>query len=201
MSHGQNAVRPFDFTGQMLRLCDDITTRHEAFQHIDMARVAVCFSQARSRTLHGLQAKLTPLRFEGGDLSTCRNGRRYTVQRVFVGGREMLYILTFMLPRFLQQSFKEKFVTILHELYHIGEHFDGDIRRFGGRYHVHSHSQKEYDLQMEVFAREYLAMNPTPELFNFLQLDFRQLHRQHGGIVGLQIPTPKLIPVQDTRTA
>ncbi len=194
-------TQSFDFTGQMLRLCDDITTRHEAFQHIDMAKVAVCFSQARSRALHGLQAKLTPLRFEHGSLFSVRNGQRYTVQRVFVSGREMLYLLTFVLPRFLQQSFKEKFVTILHELYHIGADFDGDIRRFGGRYHVHSHSQKEYDLQMEVYARQYLSLNPDPALYEFLRLDFGTLKSQHGGIVGLQVPTPKLIPVHDSRTA
>lgn len=191
----------FDFSGQMLRLCDDITTRHEAFQHIDMARVAVCFSQARTKALHGLQAKLTPLRFENGSLFGVRNQTRYTVQRVYVGGREMLYILTFVLPRFLNQSFKEKFVTILHELYHISGEFDGDIRRFGGRYHVHSHSQKEYDLQMEIYAREYLAMNPPPELYQFLEVDFTSLSQAHGAIMGMQIPIPKLIPVKDSKTA
>lgn len=191
----------FDFTGNMWRLCDDITTRLEAFQHIDMSRVAVCFTQARSRVLHGLQAKLTPLRFAGGDLHTVRQGRRYTVQRVYVGGQEMLYLLTFVLPRFLQQSFKEKFVTVLHEMYHISADFNGDIRRFGGRYHVHSHSQKEYDLQMELLAREYLAMSPPAELFDFLRVDFRELQRQHREIVGLQVPIPKLVPVNEARSA
>ena len=64
-------VASFDFTGHMARLCDDVTMRHEAFQHIDMSRVAVCFAQARSRALHGLQAKLTPMRFEKGRFTLC----------------------------------------------------------------------------------------------------------------------------------
>ena len=194
-------VASFDFTGHMARLCDDVTMRHEAFQHIDMSRVAVCFAQARSRALHGLQAKLTPMRFEKGALYTVRNGQRYTVQRVHLSGREMLYLLTFYLPRFLQQSFKEKFVTVLHELYHISAEFDGDIRRFGGRCHVHTHSQKEYDLQMELYAREYMGMNPPRELYEFLTFDYSGLQNRYGSIMGLQVPIPKLIPVRDSRTA
>jgi hypothetical protein len=185
----------------MARLCADVTRRHEAFQHIDMGRVAVCFAQTRSRVLHGLQAKLTPLRFEGGALTCQRRGRSWTVQRVFLGEQEMLYLLTFYLPRFLNQSFREKFVTILHELYHISPRFDGDIRRLGGRYHVHSHSQDDYDREMQQFATEYLSLRPPTELYDFLRHDFRILQKQHGGVIGLQVPIPKLIPHDQLKSA
>ncbi len=84
-----------------------------------MSQVAVAFAQTRHQALHGLQAKLTPMRFEGGALTTRRRGRTWTVQRLFHGQREMLYILTFYLPRFLDQSFREKLITVFHELYHI----------------------------------------------------------------------------------
>ncbi|WP_417848128.1 hypothetical protein [Thalassoglobus sp.] len=192
---------PFDFTQSIMKLCEDLTNRHEAFMHIDMSRVAVCFAQARSSVLHGLQAKLTPMRFENGATTGQRQGRLWTVQRLYLGKREMLYILTFYLPRFLDQSFQEKFVTILHELYHISPRFDGDIRRFGGRCHVHTQSQREYDDQMEVFAREYLSMNPPEELYSFLRRDFQDLKQKHGGVIGLQVPIPKLIPIDDSKTA
>lgn len=192
---------PFDFTRAMAELCEDITNRHEAFLHIDMSRIAVSFAQARSRTLHGIQAKLTPMRFEGGSLHCTRQGRSWTVQRLYLGQREMLYILTFYLPRFLEQSFSEKFITILHELYHISPRFDGDIRRFSGRYHVHSANQREYDRQMEVYAREYLSCNPPESLYAFLKHDFRGLTKQHGGIVGLKVPIPKLIPTDQMKSA
>jgi predicted metallopeptidase len=192
---------PFDFTQAIHRLCDDITCRLDEFLHIDMSRVAVTFAQARRRVLHGLQAKLTPMRFEGGALTSRRRGRTWTVQRLYQHDCEMLYILTFYLPRFLDQSFKEKMITILHELYHISPRFDGDIRRMHGRYHVHSHSQREYDLQMEILAQQYLAMNPPAELHDFLNHSFRTLHRHYGGVVGLQVPVPKLIPVNESRSA
>lgn len=201
MSRRKRTTGPFDFTNAMYHLCEDITNRHEAFLHIDMSRVAVCFAQARSKVLHGLQAKLTPMRFENGSLTSMRNGQEWTVQRLHLNKREMFYILTFYLPRFLEQSFQEKFVTILHELYHISPEFNGDIRRFGGRCHVHTGSQREYDAQMDVFAREYLAMNPPGELHHFLKYDFRALHQHHGGVVGLQVPIPKLIPLRSTKSA
>ncbi|MDB4439595.1 putative metallopeptidase [Planctomicrobium sp.] len=195
------ATGPFDFTRCMNELCEDITNRHEAFMHIDMSRIAVTFAQTRSSVLHGMQAKLTPMRFENGSLTERRQNRTWGVQRLYLGKREMLYILTFYLPRFLEQSFQEKFVTILHELYHISAKFDGDIRRFAGRCHVHTHSQDEYDGQMEVYAREYLSMRPPEHLYEFLRSDFSELKKRHGGVVGLQVPIPKLIPIQDTKSA
>ena len=46
-------------------------------------------------------------------------GRTWTLERLYEGDREMLYILTFYLPRFLDHSFREKLITVFHELYHI----------------------------------------------------------------------------------
>lgn len=197
----QELLGPFDFTNAMNELCEDITGRHESFIHIDMSQVAVCFAQARSSVTHGLQAKLTPMRFENGALTARRQNQTWTVQRLYLGRREMLYILTFYLPRFLEQSVQEKFVTILHELYHISARFDGDLRRFAGRCHVHTHSQDDYDRLMEVYAREYLSMKPPEDLYEFLRYDFQELKKRHGGVVGLQVPIPKLIPIQDSKSA
>ena len=197
----ESVLCPFDFTQAMARLCHDITERHEAFAHIDISKVAICFTQTRSKVLHGLQAKLTPMRFERGSLTCFRRGRTWTVQRLYVGKQEMSYILTFYLPRFLDQSFSEKFITILHELYHISPHFDGDIRRFTGRCHVHSRSQQSYDDQMEVYAREYLSCQPPAELYSFLELNFKQILKQYGGVIGLQVPIPKLILLEQAKSA
>lgn len=200
-----SASGPFDFSLAMRRLCEDICSRFEPFSHIDIDEMAVTFAQTRRRVPHGLQAKLTPMRFENGQLATCRGGRQWTVQRLFTGHgdeqREILYILTFYLPRFLDHGFREKLVTIFHELYHISPLFDGDLRRMGGRYHVHSHSQKGYDQQMDLFAGRYLALGPPPSVYNFLKWNFRQLETAHGGVIGLQIPIPKLIPVPNSNSA
>ncbi len=189
----------FDFTSAMTLLCRDVCDRLEVFQHICMDQVAVTFAQARTGGIYGIQAKLTPLRFEQGALTKKLRGRIWTVQRVYVGKTEMLYLLTFYLPRFQDNTFREKMITVLHELYHISPHFDGDIRRFEGRYHAHSSSQKEYDRLMERYVDEYLQLAPPTELMHFLQPDFKGLADRYGRIVGRKIPTPKLVPVPEDR--
>jgi hypothetical protein len=194
-SFSMNRAEPFDFTWAMRRLCEDITARLPEFGHVRMDQVAVTFAQARRRVAYGLQAKLTPLRFEGGQLVTRRRGRLWTIQRWYDGDVEMLYILTFYLPRFLEQSFREKLITVMHELYHISPGFDGDIRRLPGHYHVHSHSQKEYDQHMDLLVDRFLATNPPEELFRFLRGGFRDLTARHGSIVGIRVPIPKLLPL------
>ena len=186
---------PFDFTTAMRRLCEDVTRRVPDFEHIRMDQVAVTFAQARRRVAYGLQAKLTPLRFQGGELVTRRRGRMWTIQRWYAGELEMLYILTFYLPRFLEQSFREKLVTVMHELYHISPGFDGDIRRLPGHYHVHSHSQKEFDRRMDDLVDQYLAADPPEALHRFLQVGFRELTARHGSVVGIRVPIPKLLPL------
>jgi hypothetical protein len=199
--HPIHAPGPFDFTRAMWLLCRDISRRMDEFSHVRMGEVAVSFAQARRNVTWGLQAKLTPLRFAHGRLQESRGGRLWTIQRLHHGRREMLYILTFYLPRFLETPFEEKLTTVFHELYHISPAFDGDIRRLAGRCHVHSESQQEYDRQMAIFARQWLDRNPPRELYGFLRHRFATLQEKYGGVMGLQLPIPKLIPVEKSRSA
>ncbi len=195
-------TRPgFDFCIAMQSLCVDVTNRLEVFQHIHMDQVLVTFAQTRRSHLHGLQAKLTPLRFEGGSLTQKRHGRLWTIPRLHHNSRECLYILTFYLPRFQNQSFREKMITVLHELYHISPDFNGDIRRMSGRYHVHTHSQQEYDRLMGAYVDEYLHYQPPQELFAFLKENFAGLQQRFGSVIGLKVPIPKLIPAEGRRSA
>ena len=191
----------FDFTRAMRLLCQDVAARLPQFSHLRIDEIAVTFAQTRSRVPHGLQAKLTPLRFQNGSLMTRRAGRTWTLERLYEGNREMLYILTFYLPRFLEHSFREKLITVFHELYHISPGFNGDIRRMDGRYHVHTHSQQEYDREMDHFVEQYLHCSPPAELVDFLKLNFRDLCARHGAVVGKRLPTPKLIELPAAKSA
>jgi hypothetical protein len=189
-------MRGFNFTGRMRLVCEHITQSMPELGHVDMNRVAVSFAQARAKTSWGMYASLTPLRFQGGQVVAQRRGRSYTIQQlVDRAGREMLYILTFYLPRFQDQSFREKLVTVFHELWHISPKFDGDLRRHEGRCYAHTHSQETYDAHMGLLVDRWLVNSPPPpDLIDFLQLDFHMLHSQHGGVHGVKIPRPKLIP-------
>lgn len=195
----QRRVLPpaFDFTAHMRELAADVIRRTPELAHVDLSQVAISFCQARKRVNHGLFASLTPLRFAAGELTGKRRGRTYKVQRLYDrSGREMLYILSFYLPRFMDQTFREKLITVLHELWHISPQFDGDIRRHSGRCYAHTGSQAAYDAQMGVLADRWLALLPPAELYEFLRGDFNELQRRHGRIVGIRIPRPKLIPVR-----
>ncbi|MCH2128647.1 MAG: hypothetical protein MK179_05855 [Pirellulaceae bacterium] len=184
----------FNITAHVRTLCADVTTRLPQMSHIDMRRVAVAFCQARKRVSHGMYASLTPLRFEAGSLYSMRGGRRYTCQRLYdPDGNEYLYVLSIYLPRFMDCPFKEKLVTVFHELWHISPLFDGDIRRFEGRCHVHSQSQKEYDDHMECLVDDWLERSPSEHLYHFLSYRFDELNKRHGPICGTKIPHPKLI--------
>jgi hypothetical protein len=191
--------QPFDFCGFMRRLCADVVNRCEILRHIDVARLLFGGTQARTQRAHGLQARVTPLRFEHGQLIRRRHGCSYQVQRYFVCDQEMLYVVAFCLPRFLDQDFDDKLVTVFHELYHISPAFDGDLRRHDGRYAIHSHSKRGYDAHMADLARSYLAGGANPELHAFLRLNFSQLQHRHGKVVGTVVPRPKLIPVPTGR--
>jgi hypothetical protein len=173
-----------------------MAARLDALRHINMSLVAVSFRQTRKRMQGGLYASLTPLRFAGGETHTVRRGRKFSIQRVEVDGREMLYLLNFYLPRFLDLAFHEKLTTITHELFHIGPRCDGDLRRFDGRCYAHSHSHADFDAQAEQLAQRWLAHRPEESLYAFLRLDFRQLQAMHGGIYGRRIAAPKLLPAE-----
>ena len=187
-------VRGFDFTEHMRLLCVDMTQRIAALKHIQMNQVAVGFCQTRKDVRHGFYASLTPMRFEAGSLTTQRKGKTYTLQRLFSpGGEEILYILNFYVPRFLDSPFREKLITTVHELLHISENFDGDIRRFEGRCYAHSASQKDFDDRAEELASFWLATRPPTELYDFLHEDYDSLQKRYGRLFGKRFPTPKLI--------
>jgi hypothetical protein len=190
---------PFDFTGHIQRLCADIVAHCPEFAHIDLSRILFSVTWARKNSSHGLQARVTPLRFAGGRLTCCRQGVTYQVQRYFVEQREILYLVTFCLPRFLDQSFRDKLVTLFHELYHISPACDGDLRRHQGRYTLHTHSQRRYDGHMGQLVAEYLSRQSDPTLRAFLHLNFMQLVKRHGGLAALVVPRPKIIPLLGPR--
>lgn len=188
------AGRPFDLSNGLRSLCEDIVRRCDELSHINLSRVLFSIIKARNGRRHGLQARVTPLRFRDGMRTMRHRGIAYQVQQYFVGEREILYLVTFCLPRFLNRDFEDKLITVFHELYHISPLFDGDLRRHAGRYCAHAGSQKRYDAHMSRLVRKYLKNGADPARNAFLRLSFAQLCRRHGAVVGLHLPRPKLVP-------
>lgn len=194
-THARGVGR-FDFSAAMGRLCGDMVRRLTPLAHIDLSYVAITVTQTRKNVSHGMQASLTPLRFEDGAATAVRGGRRYRVERILrPDGRAYLYVLTFFLPRFLNHSFEEKLTTVVHELWHISPRFDGDLRRHAGRCYAHGPCQRAYDANAAALARQWLALDPPLYLYSFLQHDFAELQREYGTITGQRVKAPRLILV------
>lgn len=195
-------VSGFDFTAAMRHVCQSLVADLPELAHIDLTRVAIGFRQARRLGMSGVQATLTPLRFAAGSRVTVRRGRPWRIDSIRdEAGREMLYLLSFYLPRFLETPLEERLVTTLHELWHISPAFDGDLRRFAGRCYAHSHSRDGYDREMAVLARRWLAARPDLAGHAFLRWELGEIRRRHGPIHGLKFRTPKLRLVADAERA
>ena len=188
-------ARVFNFTTRIQSVCEDVIQRCPELSHIRSRSVLYTFTPARNRSVYGLQARVTPMRFRDGALTRRYRGTIYQVQRYYVDGVEILYLVTFCLPRFLDQSFEEKLITIFHELYHISPQFNGDLRRHGGRYDVHSKSKKAYDVEMGKLVRRYLLNHPNPTMLDFLKYNSVELRRVFTTLRGVMVPRPKMFPI------
>lgn len=185
-----------NLTRALEELIADITSRVDEFRHIDPARVLICVSSNRGGGIHGTYAKIHPLRFEGGlssiEVKRGRRTRVCTLPEVTLGGKEMLYIIYFLVPRFFNLTLRDKLVTVFHELFHISPLFDGDIRRFPGRNYAHGGSRKRYNANMADMVDVYLRQMEAQALIGFLDGDMETLRARHGVIVGRRFPAPKI---------
>lgn len=185
----------FDYSRAMSGLCEDITRRVEELRHIDMSRVLVAATQTRGARRYKTYAALTPLRFPGGALEGRQRGGRYRISRYMHDGREMLYILTFYLPRFQDATFDFKLETVIHELWHIGPKFDGDHRRFNGRRHQHGNPSDGFDAQVRRLVARYLGADPDGDRLAFLHCRFGDLVEQFGSVRALRVRQPHMFRV------
>ncbi len=189
-----------NLTAALERLIADIVLRSEEFRHVDPARVLVCVASTRGGGVHGTYAKIHPLRFEGGSRTQVLRRRRspVTIEMPTVThlGAEILYVIYFLVPRFLDLPFREKLITVFHELYHISPAFDGDIRRFPGKNYAHGSSTLKYNAYMGQLVDAYLAKLDDTALIAFLEGNMAELRARHKALVGRRMPAPKLRIVQ-----
>ena len=185
-----------NLTAELERLIADLVASLPVYRHIDPARILVCVSSTRSGGIGGTYAKIHPLRFTGGSRTDVirRGRRRVTVEMPSVAhrGNDILYLIYFLVPRFLDLPLREKLITVCHELYHISPVFDGDLRRFPGRNYAHGSSRKKYNELIAGIVDEYLGLKEEEILPRFLFADTAELRREHRAIVARRMPAPRL---------
>jgi predicted metallopeptidase len=166
------------------------------FGHIDPTRVLVCVSSTRGGGVHGTYAKIHPLRFEDGTRSRIitRGLRRYVYEMPTISHRgvDMLYVVYFLVPRFLNLTFREKMITLFHELFHISPEFNGDIRRFPGKNYAHGSSTKRYNSNIARLVDSYLEKHESVSLTAFLEGDMAAVRERYKAIVGRKMTAPQI---------
>lgn len=182
----------FDFSRSMHRLISDIARYSTDFTHLDPNSLLIGLSQARTSRRYGLYAKIVPMRFEEGSRFYFKGSRTYEIEPMWHDGKEVLYVIYFVLPRFQNLSFEEKMTTVFHELYHISPQFNGDIRRFPGSRYAHSCRKENFDAKARRMADAYIEKTPNRNLLDFLNFKFRKLRHHYGEIVGHKVPIPKM---------
>ena len=200
-----------NYTERIGRLMQDVVSRTPALSFIDLREVLVFGRFGRPdaegafATCHCLTLPETePGYYFWRDRATGELTRRSEwfvtkTPEVRVSGTRIKYLISFVLPRFceqtLQRSWKSelyddvepwvaKLDTIIHELYHI-DPAAGGIRQFAhanGTRSPRTHAPEFYE-NVASMTRDYLAQRPARELIDFLRWDFAALQRQHGGVM------------------
>ena len=97
-----------NLTLELERLIGDIAWTVEEFSHIDPARKWYAFPRPGGGGIHGTFAKIHPLRFQDGSRTTLLRRKRgtslYEISPITRRGVEMLYLVYFLVPRFLNLS-------------------------------------------------------------------------------------------------
>ncbi len=204
-------ARMINYTERIALLMQDIVRRTPNLSFIDLSEVLVFARFGRSEaegafaTCHCLTLpESEPGYFFWRDRDTGELTRRseWFVTKspvVRLGERSVKYLISFVLPRFCDQTLERsrkadlypgaprwiaKLDTVVHELYHIDPEESG-IRRFvraDGSDSMRSHGPLFYE-QVAEMVKAYLASNPDPAMYDFLEDDFAALNARHGGVV------------------
>ena len=146
------AKRRPNFNHAIRALLRDIVGRTPKFKHVRPSRILVVAGEARRAS----RGTVRPLTFAGG-LSADKRGRKKPVVRY--RGKRMLYLVT-LRPLFFRASDPDQRIrTVLHELFHISNRFDGTLHQ-GRR---HARLGKEFSARLQPIVRKYLRECP-PEI-------------------------------------
>lgn len=199
---GGEPVR-INLSARLAELGSDLCLKLPDLAHIDTRHILFALGRSRAAGTHGTYARIAPLRFAAGNLElTRRRGRfreTYRMPALVHEGREILYLIHILVPRFLRLSFEEKLRTLIHELYHISVRCDGDIRRFAGRNFAHGSSRRAYNRHIDTLADRYLTAGPDPLLLDWLHLEEEEWLQQKVRLTGLSVPLPRPILVARSR--
>ena len=200
-----------NYTERIALLMQDVVARTARLSYIDLKEVIVFGRFGRSdaegafATCHCLTLpESEPGYFFWRDRETGELTRRSPwfvtkSPQVRVGTTQIKYLISFVLPRFTDQTLVgsrkadlyrrtepwiAKLDTIFHELYHIDPTQSGirAVENADGSRSYRTHGPMFYE-DVADMVHQYLATNPDASLFDFLKYDFAELTGRFGGVV------------------
>jgi predicted metallopeptidase len=190
----------FLYTHLVRLAIDDIARTVPVFAHLKPRQIAVVAGARPCVTLTGNLAQCHALRLpEVEDVAYWYNRRtRHVVRmtpwarrenvRVRLNGQDMLYVILLRLPRLLNYHPLE---TIIHELVHIHQNFDGRIRRL--------RHGKRFDSVVEHAAAQW-RREGDPALVRLVEMNAEMLAREKGPLVaetfGNSFATQRWVPFE-----
>ena len=201
-----------NYTERIALLMQDVVARTARLSFINLEEVVVFARFGRSdaegafATCHCLTLpESEPGYYFWRDRSTGRVTRRseWFVTKspeVRIGPTRLKYLISFVLPRFCDQTLQRsrkadlypsdtagwiaKLDTLVHELYHIDPAETGirRVERADGTHSRLTHGPLFYEEVAEM-VDGYLATRPDPALLEFLKYDFHTLEAMYGGVV------------------
>jgi predicted metallopeptidase len=153
VGHPQARVPRLNVTLAVKRLVRDVAARVPELAHVRSSRVLVVAGEARRAS----RATIRPAHFKQSR-ARGEGGRQKPLIRV--KGRKILYVITLRPLWFRASTPEQRIGTILHELYHASNRFDGTLHR--GRRHSQL-PRARYNRKIRRLLEHYLAEAP-PEI-------------------------------------
>jgi len=178
----QRRLKAYDLTTELEKVIARLASLDE-LSHIKMTGMILTLTQCRKNSYHGIYAAVKPLRFESGKREKVVDKHRFIWPKYVIDGYIKLYQMIFYIPRFLDVSFEEKLLTIIHEMYHISPRFNGDLRRFPGKNYAHGYSREEFDKAL-IPIRDKALKRFKFQNFDFMTMNFKKLRAKYDSIVG-----------------
>lgn len=185
------------YTDLVQQIIDDVPRRVRELRHIDPERIGVV---ATARCTGGNWGNLAicygMIRSQPPTFSIwCRPGSRsvfavsrwfqFRSPRVRLAGRDINYLILLRLPRLL---YRNPLPTLIHELYHISEDFDAQMRpeRHG----------RQFDREVRRLTQAWLdrARGDLPRL---AQMRLDDLKREFGAVLAESVPSKFAFPLAE----
>ena len=166
-----------NYTQHIERFCIDICKKVPQLQHIDPTRIAYSVAYSKKNARNGRVAAMIGCTPKPGSLAE-RLGIKS--QRLKTPSNKIaVYMMRIYFPCFFKESIDEKLDTLIHELWHIGEKFDGRLRANGSHY-------AGFQDDVNTLIEEYIDNRP-----NMRVIDWFRTKINLNDVWGWKYPIPK----------